>query len=100
MSGYIEQKYFEGKLVVANNRRFSICIYPPLILNYTEIEILYLLLQGKSLSSISKHRNRSVKTIWGQKKQLYEKLNIESDMTLYRDLILSGIVVIGHAILE
>ncbi|EFN6200838.1 TPA: transcriptional regulator, partial [Escherichia coli] len=45
----------------------------------------YLIL-GKSLSEIARYRNRSLKTISCQKSKLYNKLGIESDLTLWRDL--------------
>ena len=43
--------------------------------------LLKLLMQGMSVTEISQYRNRSAKTISHQKKQLFEKLGIQSDIT-------------------
>ena len=42
--------------------------------------LLKLLMQGMSVTEISQYRNRSAKTISHQKKQLFEKLGIQSDI--------------------
>ncbi len=43
-------------------------------------------MQGMSVTEISQYRNRSAKTISHQKKQLFEKLGIQSDITFWRDI--------------
>ena len=48
--------------------------------------LLKLLMQGMSVTEISQYRNRSAKTISHQKKQLFEKLGIQSDITFWRDI--------------
>lgn len=48
--------------------------------------LLKLLMEGMSVTEISQYRNRSAKTISHQKKQLYEKLGIQSDITFWRDI--------------
>lgn len=87
-------KYSEGRLNI-NDDDSTDCtfwLYPPLCLTHTELQILYFILQGKSIDDIANYRNRSSKTIWGQKKQIYVKLGIQSDATLYRDLIKKGMI--------
>ncbi|HCR1046008.1 TPA: helix-turn-helix domain-containing protein [Enterobacter hormaechei] len=87
-------KYIEGRLNINddNSTDYTFWLYPPLCLTHTELQILYFILQGKSVDDIAKYRNRSSKTIWGQKKQIYIKLGIQSDTTLYRDLIKQGVI--------
>ncbi|EFC6752278.1 hypothetical protein FD541_02450, partial [Escherichia coli] len=58
----------------------------PLLLTEKELLLLRYLILGKSLSEIARYRNRSLKTISCQKSKLYNKLGIESDLTLWRDL--------------
>lgn len=53
--------------------------------------LLKLLMQGMSVTEISQYRNRSAKTISHQKKQLFEKLGIQSDITFWRDIFFSTI---------
>lgn len=48
--------------------------------------LLKLLMQGMSVTEISQYRNRSAKTISHHKKQLFEKLGIQSDITFWRDI--------------
>ena len=48
--------------------------------------LLKLLMQGMSVTEISQYRNRSAKTISHQKKQLFEKLGIQSDIPFWRDI--------------
>lgn len=55
-------------------------------LTATEITMLRLLIQGKTVSDIAAHRQRSTKTISFQKNKLYEKMGITHDLTLWRDL--------------
>ncbi|WP_353622053.1 helix-turn-helix domain-containing protein [Citrobacter sp. Cpo090] len=90
----IDLKYSEGRINI-NGDKSTDCtfwLYPPLCLTHTELQILYCILQGKCVDDIAEYRNRSSKTIWGQKKQIYLKLGIQSDTTLYRDLIKKGII--------
>lgn len=55
-------------------------------LTATEITLLRLLVQGKTVSDIAARRQRSTKTISFQKNKLYEKMGITHDLTLWRDL--------------
>ncbi|HBB6441845.1 TPA: EAL domain-containing protein, partial [Escherichia coli] len=58
----------------------------PGIVSEKERLLLKLLMEGMSVTEISQYRNRSAKTISHQKKQLYEKLGIQSDITFWRDI--------------
>ncbi|MCQ8985761.1 EAL domain-containing protein [Escherichia albertii] len=58
----------------------------PDIVSEKERLLLKLLMEGMSVTEISQYRNRSAKTISHQKKQLYEKLGIQSDITFWRDI--------------
>ncbi|EPO9567882.1 helix-turn-helix domain-containing protein [Escherichia coli] len=58
----------------------------PYSLSETEELLLHKLLQGYSMSDISKQRNRSIKTISCQKIKLYKKLGVKNDLTLWRDV--------------
>ncbi|HGX9037366.1 TPA: EAL domain-containing protein [Escherichia coli] len=60
----------------------------PCLLSEIEIELLSQLLKGYSVNEISKRRNRSIKTVSCQKMKLYKKLNVKSDLTLWRDVFL------------
>ncbi|KAE9666525.1 EAL domain-containing protein [Escherichia coli] len=60
----------------------------PYLLSEIEGELLSLLLQGYSVNEISRRRNRSIKTVSCQKIKLYKKLDVKSDLTLWRDIIL------------
>ncbi|HCO7161221.1 TPA: EAL domain-containing protein [Escherichia fergusonii] len=64
----------------------TININLPQVLSEKEQLLLKLLMQGMSVTEISQYRNRSAKTISHQKKQLYEKLGIQSDITFWRDI--------------
>ncbi|WP_096924395.1 helix-turn-helix transcriptional regulator [Escherichia coli] len=90
----IDLKYREGRLSILSDKSTGceFWLYPPLCLTHTELQILYCILQGKSIDDIAEYRNRSSKTIWGQKKHIYLKLGIQSDATIYRDLMQKGIV--------
>lgn len=94
MSDDISLKYNKGRLELNSDKNTdcSFWLYPPLCLTHTELQILYYLLEGNSIENIASYRNRSSKTIWGQKKQIYKKLGVESDATLYRDLIEKEII--------
>ncbi len=59
---------------------------PGMVLPEKERLLLKLLMEGMSVTEISQYRNRSAKTISHQKKQLYEKLGIQSDITFWRDI--------------
>ncbi len=61
-------------------------------LTTTEMLVLILILQGYSIYEIAELRKRSPKTIYGQKKDIYKKLNIHNDVTLYIELISNGII--------
>jgi DNA-binding NarL/FixJ family response regulator len=61
----------------------------PGIVSEKERLLLKLLMEGMSVTEISQYRNRSAKTISHQKKQLYEKLGIQSDITFWRDIFFS-----------
>ena len=58
----------------------------PGIVSEKERLLLKLLMEGMSVTEISQYRNRSAKTISHQKKQLFEKLGIQSDITFWRDI--------------
>ncbi len=60
----------------------------PCILSEIEVELLSQLLKGYSVNEISRQRNRSIKTVSCQKMKLYKKLNVKSDLTLWRDVFL------------
>ncbi|EGM2364015.1 helix-turn-helix domain-containing protein [Salmonella enterica] len=51
-----------------------------------ELILLRMLMQGMNLSDISQRRERSVKTISTQKRCLYKKLGIKSDITFWADI--------------
>ncbi|HBB9787922.1 TPA: response regulator transcription factor [Escherichia coli] len=54
-----------------------------------ECEVFELLLKGYTITRISRSRTRSIKTVSLQKQQIYNKLNIRSDITFWLDLSLS-----------
>lgn len=56
-------------------------------LTSTEKQILEYLLQGYSITEISRIKHRTIKTVSTQKVCLYKKLNIKNDLTLFRDLM-------------
>ncbi len=60
----------------------------PCLLSEIEESLLCQLLQGNSMVDISKRRNRSIKTVSCQKMKLYKKLEVKSDLTLWRDVFL------------
>ncbi|EFO3173049.1 TPA: helix-turn-helix transcriptional regulator [Escherichia coli] len=94
MHNEINFKYQEGRLSIHSDKSTgsNFWLYPPLCLTHKELQILYCILQGKSVNDIAEYRNRSSKTIWGQKKHIYLKLGIQSDVTIYRDLMQKGII--------
>ncbi|PAX77555.1 helix-turn-helix transcriptional regulator [Citrobacter sp. TSA-1] len=59
----------------------------PAELTSTEVSLLRLLIQGMSVSEIARKRCRSVKTISIQKAQLYQKLGVRNDLTLWLDML-------------
>ncbi len=69
-------------------QEFGIMVHLSLPGSVSEKErlLLKLLMQGMSVTEISQYRNRSAKTISHQKKQLFEKLGIQSDITFWRDI--------------
>ncbi|EJP5887800.1 helix-turn-helix domain-containing protein, partial [Escherichia coli] len=58
----------------------------PMCLSEKERLLLKLIMKGMSVTEISQYISRSAKTISHQKKQLYEKLGIQSDITFWRDI--------------
>lgn len=60
----------------------------PGTLTFTELSILRMLMQGMSITEISRRRGRSGKTISCQKASLYRKLGIKNDITMWLDLLL------------
>lgn len=60
----------------------------PDTLTPTEISLLRMLMQGMNVSEIARRRNRSMKTVSYQKSQIYRKLGIRNDLTLWPDLLL------------
>ncbi len=60
----------------------------PCLLSEIEESLLCQLLLGNSMVDISKRRNRSIKTVSCQKMKLYKKLEVKSDLTLWRDVFL------------
>ncbi|ENV3124221.1 helix-turn-helix domain-containing protein [Escherichia coli] len=60
----------------------------PCLLSEIEESLLCQLLQGNSMVDISKRRNRSIKTVSCQKMKLYKKLEVKSDLILWRDVFL------------
>lgn len=62
------------------------------ILTIKEIEVLTYILQGLSVSEISKLRWRSIKTISTQKRSAYEKLDIKADALLIKELLERNLV--------
>ncbi|HBA8655944.1 TPA: helix-turn-helix transcriptional regulator [Escherichia coli] len=60
----------------------------PDTLTPTELSLLQMLLQGMSVSEITRHRNRSMKTVSYQKSQIYRKLGIRNDMMFWLDILL------------
>lgn len=58
----------------------------PDVLTSTEVSLLQMLIQGMSVSEIARRRCRSMKTVSYQKSQIYQKLGIRNDLTLWLDL--------------
>lgn len=57
------------------------------VLTPGEMRVLKFLLTGKSLTAIAELKGRSIKTMSTQKIRLYRKLNIVSDLMLYKNLL-------------
>ncbi|MGK8190395.1 helix-turn-helix transcriptional regulator [Enterobacter ludwigii] len=57
------------------------------ILTPCEQHLLQCLLAGSSMAVIAKTRGRSIKTVSCQKRNLYEKLGIKSDLQFYKNLL-------------
>lgn len=70
-------------------KKYQVSISPWVaeVISPCEMKVLLALLAGESLSDIAVARSRSVKTMSTQKRRLYEKLKIESDMMLYKNLL-------------
>ncbi|MVV97814.1 LuxR C-terminal-related transcriptional regulator [Escherichia coli] len=60
----------------------------PDVLTSTELSLLQMLLLGGNVSKIAQCRCRSIKTVSYQKLQIYRKLGIRNDLTLWPDLLL------------
>ncbi len=65
----IDLKYRDGQPSIHSDKSMDceFWLYPPLCLTHTELQILYCILQGKSVGDIAEYRNRNSKTIWGKR---------------------------------
>lgn len=67
---------------------------PPEKMAPKDVRLLGHLMQGRPLAALARQKCRSLKTLYARKYALYRKLGIESDITLYRDLIARQIVIV------
>ncbi|HCO1252221.1 TPA: hypothetical protein N7L09_002870 [Escherichia coli] len=71
------------------DKRYQVCVRPwvTVMLTPCELRLLGYLLAGCSMTVIAKARGRSIKTVSRQKRGLYEKLGIKSDLMFYKNLL-------------
>ena len=80
----------KSKINIFNQKfHLHITITLPAFLTDKELSLLKQLLKGKTLTDIAHESYRSIKTVSCQKNNIYRKLGIKNDLSLWEELILN-----------